>query len=89
MALGASRASVLRLVLGQSGVLVLIGIAIGFAGAYAFSRLLAQYLFQTAPSDPVAYAAVAATFVIAALAAALGPARRATTVDPLTALRTD
>jgi putative ABC transport system permease protein len=89
MALGATRGSVLRLVLGQSGVLVLIGIAIGLAGAYPFSQLIARYLFQTTPADPLAYAAVALTFLIAALVAAIGPARRATTVDPLLALRTD
>jgi putative ABC transport system permease protein len=89
MALGASRRSVLQLVLGHSGLLVAIGIAVGLAGAYPFSQLLSRYLFQTPPTDPVAYAAVAAVFLIAALAAALGPARRATTVDPLSALRTD
>jgi putative ABC transport system permease protein len=89
MALGATRTSVLRLVLGQSGVLVLIGIAIGLAGAYPFTQLIAQYLFQTTPADPLAYAAVAATFLIAALVAAIGPARRATTVDPLLALKTE
>jgi predicted permease len=89
MALGASRASVLQLVLGQSGLLVAIGIAAGLAGAYPFSQLLSRYLFQTPPVDPVAYAAVAATFVVAALGAALGPARRATRVDPLLALRSE
>ena len=89
MALGATRTSVLRLVLGQSGVLVLIGIAIGLAGAYPFSQLITQYLFQTTPADPLAYAAVAATFLIAALVASIGPARRATTVDPLLALKAE
>jgi putative ABC transport system permease protein len=89
MALGATRTSVLQLVLRQSGVLVLIGIVIGLAGAYPFSQLIARYLFRTTPADPLAYAAVAATFLIAALIAALGPARRATTVDPLLALKAE
>ena len=89
MALGASRGSVLQLVLRQGLVLVLIGAAVGVGGALAFGRLIDRFLFQTTPTDPLAYAAVAAVFVVAALAAALGPARRATTIDPLTALRAE
>ncbi len=87
MALGASRGSVLQLVLGQGLILVAVGVAIGLAGAYGFSRLIARFLFATAPTDLGAYAAVALVFAIAALLAALGPARRATTIDPLRALR--
>ncbi|HET9370226.1 MAG TPA: ABC transporter permease, partial [Vicinamibacterales bacterium] len=89
MALGATRMSVLRLVLSQGVILVVIGIAIGLAGAYGFSQLLTRYLFQTAPTDTGAYALVAALFAIAAMVAALGPARRATTIDPLKALKAD
>jgi predicted permease len=89
MALGATRGSVLRLVLGQGAVLVAFGVAAGVAGAAGFSRLLAGYLFDTRPTDPIAYVAVAVVFLAAALAATFGPAKRATSIDPLVALRTD
>jgi predicted permease len=89
MALGASRLSVLRLVLGQGAVLVVTGVMLGIAGAYWFSQLIARFLFGTPPVDPVAYAGVALVFLVAALLATFGPARRATTTDPLTALRTE
>ncbi len=89
MALGATRGSVLRLVLGQGVMLSLVGIAVGLAGAYGFSQLIAQYLFGTAPANPTAYLAVAVVFFAAALLASFGPARRATSVDPLRALRTE
>ena len=89
MALGASRGSVLRLVLKQGVVLVTMGLAAGLAGAYAFSHLIARYLFATRPTDPFAYAGVALVFFVVAGIAAFSPARRATTIDPLIALRTD
>ena len=89
MALGASRASVLKLVLSQGVVLVLVGLALGIGGAYAFNQLITGFLFETTATDAIAYAATALLFVAAALVAALGPARRATTVDPLTALRAE
>lgn len=89
MALGASRGSVLRLVLGQGVLLVVIGVALGIAGAYWFSELIRESLFQTTPRDPVAYAAVAAVFLVAAILATFAPARRATTIDPLKALKAD
>ncbi len=89
MALGASRASVLGLVLRQGFVLVLIGVVVGLGGAFWFSGLIGRFLFQTTPTDPLAYTTVAVIFVAAALLAAFGPARRATTIDPLKALRAD
>ncbi len=89
MALGATRGSVLQLVLRQGLILVVVGVAIGVAGAYGFGRLIARFLFATGPTDVLAYVAVALVFAIAALLAALGPARRATTIDPLKALRTE
>jgi ABC-type antimicrobial peptide transport system permease subunit len=89
MALGGTRTSVLALVLRQGVILVVIGLVLGAAGAVAFSRLLETYLFATTPTEPAAYVAVAALFFVTALLAALGPARRATTIDPLTALRTE
>jgi len=89
MALGASRGSVLRLVLRQGVALVVVGAIIGAVGAAAFSRLIGRFLFETAPTDPLAYAVVGTVFVMAAVTAALGPARRATGIDPLTALRSE
>lgn len=89
MALGASRFSVLRLVLGQGLVLATVGIALGVAGAYFFSQLLSSFLFETSSTDVSAHLIVAALFIAAAILAALGPARRATGIDPLTALRSE
>ncbi|HEY7475674.1 MAG TPA: ABC transporter permease [Vicinamibacterales bacterium] len=89
MALGGTRGSVLALVMRQGIVLVVVGVILGVAGAIAFTRLLQNYLFATTPTEPVAYVAVAALFFVTAIVAALGPARRATTIDPLTALRSE
>jgi ABC-type antimicrobial peptide transport system permease subunit len=89
MALGASRISVLKLILGQGAVLVAAGIVIGIGGAYWFSQLIETFLFATEPTDPRAYITVAAVFLAAALIATFGPARRATSIDPLIALKAD
>jgi putative ABC transport system permease protein len=89
MALGASRFSVLKLVLGQGLILTTVGIALGVAGAYFFSQLLSSFLFETSVTDVSSHLIVAALFIAAALLAALGPARRATGIDPLTALRAE
>jgi len=89
MALGASRGSVLSQVLRQGLLLVSIGLVLGAGGAWAFGQLFARYLFSTRPTEPLAYVAVAAVFVVAALLAAAGPARRATSIDPLSALRSE
>jgi predicted permease len=87
MALGASRNDVLGLVLRQGLVYVALGLALGLAGAFAATRLLASFLFEVKPADPATYAGVAALLAAVALAATYVPARRATRVDPLTALR--
>jgi putative ABC transport system permease protein len=89
MALGATQHSVLRMVLRQGLVLVSVGLAIGIAGAFAFARVLESYLYSTTTTDPIAFAVVATAFVVAGTLACLGPAWRATTVDPMTALRTE
>jgi putative ABC transport system permease protein len=89
MALGASRGSVLALVLRQGLALVVAGIVLGIGGASLFSHAIAEFLFATTPTDVPAYVTVALLFLLAAAAATLGPARRATTIDPLTALRTE
>jgi predicted permease len=89
MALGASRTSVLQLVLGRALLLVVVGLAAGVGGALAFSQTLQSFLFHTATTDVGSYLIVAGVFLAAGTAACLVPARRATTIDPLTALRTE
>jgi predicted permease len=89
MALGASRGSVLAMVLQQGMWLLAVGLIIGVAGAFVFGRALAQYLFETAPTDPTVYLAVGALVLAAGSLACLGPARRATSIDPLKALRSE
>jgi putative ABC transport system permease protein len=89
MALGASRWVVMAMVLRQGLTLVAIGLVIGMVAAAAAGRVLSTYLYQTAPRDPMIMAAVAFAFLAAAALACLAPARRATTVDPLIALRTE
>jgi hypothetical protein len=89
MALGASRASVLQQVLGEGALLVGVGLALGLAGAYVFGRLLARYLYATAPTDLMAYLAVGMLFLVAALVATWAPARRATAVQPIVAFKAE
>ena len=89
MALGASRERVLRLVIVQGLALVGIGLAIGTAASTALTRVLSTYLFDTQPTDPITLAVVVTAFVVAGVIACAGPAWRATTVDPMTALRAD
>jgi putative ABC transport system permease protein len=87
VALGASRAAVMWLVVRRTLLLAGTGVAIGTAGALASTRVLMAYLFQTPPNDARTFAAVAVAVMAAALAAGFIPARRATRVDPLVALR--
>lgn len=87
MALGATRAAVLKLVLSEGLSLVVVGIALGFAGAMAVGRLLSRMLFGVDAGDPLSVAAAALVLLTVALAACYLPARRATRVDPLTSLR--
>ena len=89
MALGASRGAVMAMVLRQGLTLVGIGLALGVAAAAVGGRVLSAYLYQTTPRDPFIVGVVAITFLGAAALACLAPARRATTVDPLIALRTE
>ena len=87
MALGAQGLDVLRLVLRQAGVLILLGTALGLAGALGLGRFLELQLFGVTPYDPVTLVSVAALLAVIALAACIIPARRATQVDPMVALR--
>ncbi|HUC52745.1 MAG TPA: ABC transporter permease [Candidatus Cybelea sp.] len=87
IALGAQRSDVFRLVLSQGTRLTLLGVSIGVFAALALSRLLATLLFSVSPSDPLTFAGVAGLLAIVALLACFIPARRATRVDPIVALR--
>jgi putative ABC transport system permease protein len=87
MALGARPLHVLRLVLGQSLGMLLIGTVIGLAGAFALTRLMQTLLFEIRATDPLTYVSVIGLLAVVALLACYIPARRATKVDPLVALR--
>ena len=87
IALGASRRDVLGLVLGQGTRLTVLGIGLGIIAALIVTRLLATLLYGISASDPVTFTAVALLLAIVALAACYIPARRATRVDPIVALR--
>ncbi|HVG29687.1 MAG TPA: ABC transporter permease [Pyrinomonadaceae bacterium] len=87
MALGADRASVLRLIVGQGMTLAVVGLGVGLALAFAAARLLTSQLYGVSPSDPLTFAGVAALLAAVAFLACYLPARRATRVDPMIALR--
>jgi predicted permease len=87
MALGATSSDILRMVLGQSAVLVAIGTLVGLAGAFGFTRVLQGLLFGVEPTDPWTFALVAGVLVVTAMAVSLGPARKAARVDPIKTLR--
>jgi len=89
MALGASPAVVMRMVLGHGRRLTLVGIGLGIVGALVVSRLMQQALFEVEPADPVVYATLAITFLLVTECASWFPARRATRIDPVIALRAE
>jgi len=87
MALGATSGNVMRLILGQATVTTSIGIFLGLVGSFILMRFLQSMLFEVGAADPLTFSAVALLLVGVALLAAYLPARRATKVDPIVALR--
>ncbi len=89
MALGAQRTDILKLVLRQALMLIRLGAAVGLAGTFVLTRFLESFLFGVSATDPVTFGAVAVLLAAVALLACYIPARRATRVDPMVALRTE
>jgi len=87
IALGAPRRTVLGHVLRQGTVVALVGIAIGLAGSFGLTRLIANQLFGVSATDPTTFVIVATLLMLVTLTACYLPARRATKVDPMAALR--
>jgi putative ABC transport system permease protein len=89
MTLGAQRSDVLRLVVGQGMKLALAGVALGLAGALALAQVLAKLLFQVKPTDPLTLLGVVLVLTSVAFLACYLPARRASRIDPMEALRNE
>ncbi len=87
MALGAQAGDVLKLVMREGGTLIAVGLSIGMAAAWGATRLIAGHLYGVSPTDPLTFAAIALLLIIVTLLACWIPARRATKVDPMIALR--
>jgi ABC-type antimicrobial peptide transport system permease subunit len=89
LALGAHPSKVTALIVGQSGVVALVGIAIGLAGAFVQSRFIESLLYGTSPHDARTYVGTSILLLIVAIVACWVPARRAARVDPIATLRAD
>jgi ABC-type antimicrobial peptide transport system permease subunit len=89
MALGAARQHVLLMVLREGLLLTAAGILTGLGGAMALTRVMSSVLFGVSPTDPLVYVSISAVLLLVAVAACYLPARRATRVDPLIALRSE
>jgi putative ABC transport system permease protein len=87
MALGARRFDVLKLVVREGMLLTIVGVIVGLGGAFALTRVMSSLMFGVTTKDPITFVAVAALLVVVAFVACFVPARRATKVDPLVALR--
>jgi putative ABC transport system permease protein len=85
--MGADSSQIARMVLREALLLAALAVAIGLTGAIALTRVMESVLYETTPNDPATLAISASVVLIVAAAAALVPARRATRVDPLVALR--
>jgi ABC-type antimicrobial peptide transport system permease subunit len=89
VALGANTRDVLRLVLGQGARLALGGVVIGLAAAFAVTRVMTKMLFNVSATDPVTFVVISLLLIGVAMLASYLPARRATKVDPIVALRAE
>ena len=86
-ALGAQHRDILRIVMGQGLALVLMGVAIGIGCAFSLSPVMKALLFHVSATDPATFVGIATLFLLVALVASYIPARRATRIDPMAALR--
>jgi ABC-type antimicrobial peptide transport system permease subunit len=89
MALGAQPSTILRSVLGSALLTIMVGIGIGLTGAWVLAGLVRGFLFEVQPHEPGVYAGALLMLAMTGLAAAFTPARRASSVDPLIALRAE
>jgi ABC-type antimicrobial peptide transport system permease subunit len=89
MALGAQAAQVMWLILRRSLVQMVIGLTLGIAGAVGVGKLLSSLLFQTGARDPILMLGIISLLIVVSTSACLWPARRATRLDPVNALRND
>jgi len=89
IALGAQTLDVLRLIVGQGVVLALVGVVIGLGASFLLTRTIKSFLFGVTPTDPLTFLAISLLLLVTAFIASLIPARRATKVDPLIALRAE
>jgi putative ABC transport system permease protein len=87
MALGAQARDIFKLVVGEGMLLTTLGVCAGLAGAFALTHVMSGLLFRVSPTDPITFAAITILLIVVSLLACYLPARRATRVDPMLALR--